>query len=477
MKIRIILLIIIVFFISCGKEKSALNKELLLTYYRLPEDSLKRMAVTFLLDNMMDQRSDIPGYSRSIITDSSSVKLLVPSYKTTPDSLVLNTKFLFSDINLAFDLWNKYPWANKTPPEIFLNYLLPYKIYGEEPANWRSFFSKKYKNTIRKMLQNIETESLINSTDEIYYKFLVDEVGQWFTYNYHPVRYSRYPGLNELMALKSSDCYGWSYLNVMILRSLGIPSTIDIIPLWGRKNGSHYTEVFWDNELQRFRTASGRELDHPAKVFRYTFKRQGVHTDSILPIINKPNIFLLNFLKHDHWLDVTHEHALTATVDYECNVSSGFAYICVFNYGQWIPIYWGKVKDGNVRFENMGTGILYRIAVPEKNSYKPASPVFCLNEKGNIIFFQPNRDEKKDLYLSQLNTGERSWVEAGKNYSLYYYDGTNDWTFFEAHKCEKDSLIVFKGIPSSTLYQLLDTEQKQRLERIFTYENGEQVWW
>jgi hypothetical protein len=399
-----------------------------------------------------------------------------PSYRISPDSTVINNQFLSKDIDKAFQLWNKYPWAVHVPFEVFLNYLLPYKIYREEPADWRSFFMQKYQDTVRIILKELETTDLYKSSNEIYYRILVNEVGQWFSYQDNPVMLAPHSGFNELITTKSGNCYGWSYLNVMILRSLGIPASIDNVPLWGRKNGSHCTEVFRDNEMKKFRTPSGREIKYPPKVFRYAYKIQNGWTDSIKPVI-KQAPFVLNFLKHDHWLDVTHEHTKTATVDYPVDTDLDFAYICVCNYGEWIPVYWGKVNDRKACFENMGTELLYRIAVPKGNTYEVISPVFLVDAKGNKTFFRPNQHKKATLHLSALNTGSRLGVEKGKSYSLYYADEKSNWILFGTQQCEKDSLITFEKVPSNTLYQLRDMQEERRLERIFTYESEEQIFW
>jgi hypothetical protein len=454
--------------LSCNFNKSLPDKEFFLSHYSLPEDSLKREAVTFLFENMTDQVSEIP---KSLKPESSL------SYKVCPDSIVLNGDFLTKDINRAFQLWNKYPWADNVPVDVFFNYLLPYKIYREEPADWRGFFMQKYQDSILVLLKEMETDDLYKSSNEIYYKILVDEVGQWFTYKDNPVIFAPHPGFNELMTVRSGNCFGWSYLNVLILRSLGIPSSIDNIPLWGRKNGGHSTDVFWDNEKQKFRTPSGRELKYPAKVFRYSFKIQNIWIDSMMPVIQKEP-FLLDFLKHNHWLDVTHEHTQTATVDYPINTESDFAYICVYSYGAWLPVYWGKTKDnGKVYFDNMGTEMLYRVALPRKNSFEVISPIFLLDSKKNKIFFKPNPSEKIKLQLSKLNTGSKSWVEKDKNYNLHYSDENSNWILFKTQKCITDSLIIFEQAPSHTFYLLQDPEGKRPLERIFTYEDGKQVFW
>jgi hypothetical protein len=263
----------------------------------------------------------------------------------------------------------------------------------------------------------------------------------------------------------------------MILRSLGIPSTIDIVPSWGQKNGSHATEIFRDNEAQKFRTPSGRELLNPAKVIRYTYKLQNIWTDSILPFIGNEQ-FMLGHLKHNHWLDVTDEHTKTTNIEYQMSTNVPFAYICVYNYGNWMPVFWGKMrKEGYLRFMNMCTNMLYRIAIPEGKSYKIVSSIFQIDSMGNKHFFSPDFYRTEQMKLYKLNTGERSWVEKKKKYALYYADSESNWHYLETETCETDSVIFFSKVPSQTLYRLLKYGGENKLERPFTYKNGEQIWW
>ncbi|MDR0744268.1 MAG: transglutaminase-like domain-containing protein [Tannerella sp.] len=444
-----------------------MNKKRLISDYHSIEDSLKRKAVVFLFDNMAEHTSDIPGNIW---------------YRRLPDSEILDNEFLTDDIDLAFRLWNKYPWADSVPVDIFMNYLLPYKVYGEEPSNWRSFFHQKYKDSLVSFMKTYSTDD-IKISNNLYYVILVDEVGSWFKYSSTSSFKARHPGLNELMETKSADCYGWSYLNVMILRSLGIPSAIDFLPLWGRKNGSHYTEVFWDNKEQKFRTASGRELyspEHslyPAKVFRFTYKNQSLWKDSIAPHTGQEP-FVLECLKNNHLKDVTDEHAQTATIDIRLNTTSDFAYICVFNYGEWHPVYWGRKQDDNTfRFENMGVNVMYRIAVPKGSGYEIASPIFICDSTGNHIHFSPCYDQKIEMSISKLNTGKQSWVEKGKIYGFYYLDEKSDWRLLNEQSSPADSTIIFENAPSGTLYLLQDKDATRRLARPFTYDNGKQIFW
>jgi hypothetical protein len=278
------------------------------------------------------------------------------------------------------------------------------------------------------------------------------------------------------MELKSADCLGWSYLNVMLLRAFGIPSSIDIIPLWGRKNGSHSTEVFWDSDLQKFRTASGRELYYPAKVFRYTYKIRNIWKDSIEPYINN-EYFILDLLKNNHLIDVTHEHTKTANIEYQYNTDKSFAYICVYNYGMWVPVYYGRNESGKFAFKNMGTELCYRIALPGKTRYEIISPVFKVDSAGEKIFYKPDHNKLIAMKLSKLNTGKSAWVDSGKVYNLYFHDEKGGWMLHSRQKCGENPLLIFHNVPSGTLYLLQENENGRHLERPFTYTNKNQIFY
>jgi hypothetical protein len=282
--------------------------------------------------------------------------------------------------------------------------------------------------------------------------------------------------MKELLNKDGHDCVGWAYLTVMIMRAIGIPATVDYVPAWGRKNGTHYTEVFWEDSLQSFRTPGGRELTAAAKVFRYTYKIQNPWQASIKPFI-KDNIFVLDYLKNGHLTDVTNEHKKTSDVVYKLDRATDFAYICVFNYGNWHPVYWGEVCNKICTFKNMGTNVLYRIAVPDKKGYQLASHIFQIDSLGNQTGFTPDFAQKDNLTLSKLNTGAKSFVEKGKVYSLYYYDGLNNWILSATKTCTEDSILFFENLPTRTLYKINDDQASGRLERPFTYENSEQVFW
>ena len=65
-------------------------------------------------------------------------------------------------------------------------------------------------------------------------------------------------------------------------------------------------------------------------------------------------------------------------------------------------------------------------------------------------------------------------VEIGDEYELVYWEN-GDWSLLGT-QIATHNVLIFKDVPSGGLYVLRD-KTKGHEERIFTYENGEQVWW
>ena len=488
-------------FLGCinRKESKFDINALIEKYSKNLSDSLKLECAIFLKENMNDIISETTTFYNLktkqevnisfdlIKSDSGIFRIMQQNNLTLKTQKLYDTAFMSNDlieknIEEAIVSWNKYPWNKNAPKDVFMNFLLPYKILNEKPENWRDYFFYKYKDSINYRLAKYFSDTSKNyliDPNDLYYQIIVDDVGRWFNYNLTFTKLDEAPSLSELLYTKKGDCLQSAYLSTYILRSIGIPTAIDIVPIWGSRNSGHASEVFWDGK-SRMRAASGRNFDRPAKVFRLSFKKQNIWKDSISPYVKKDS-FLLSNLKNNHWLDVTGEHTNTITVQYTIrkNISVSFAYICVDNYEEWQPIYWGIVdKNNNVSFKNMGCNMLYRFAVPDGEGYKIISQVLKVDSLGNSsIYNGPKEKTHQNLYLTKLNTGARTWVEKGKDYALYFLDKKDNWQKAGTQICTKDSIITFKNIPTNGFYRLIDLNSNHKLERIFTYENGEQKWW
>lgn len=73
-----------------------------------------------------------------------------------------------------------------------------------------------------------------------------------------------------------------------------------------------------------------------------------------------------------------------------------------------------------------------------------------------------------------LSRNDGNCIEIGDDYELVYW-GDNRWKSLGRQKAEK-AYLTFPDCPLGALY-LLHNHTKGREERIFTYEDGKQVWW
>lgn len=268
---------------------------------------------------------------------------------------------------------------------------------------------------------------------------------------------------------------------------MGIPSTIDIVPLWGSRNGSHATEVFYrkietnPNEYTySFKPSKGSFLNRPAKVFRFSFKKVNVWDDSIKALIEPQKSYIPEFLKSNHLLDVTDQYADVSNLKYTFlnRQSDKLAYICVFNYGQWMPLFYGRITNSRFAiFNKMSKNMLYQVGVPEGSSYKFVDRAFILDSSGKMIYSEPNTNVRIKIKIQKINEGENSWVKANSKYALSILNKKNYWEVVSVKYCETDSVLNFDKIPSNSFYRLKEIGTNHNLERIFLCKNDKIIWY
>lgn len=61
-------------------------------------------------------------------------------------------------------------------------------------------------------------------------------------------------------------------------------------------------------------------------------------------------------------------------------------------------------------------------------------------------------------------------------YELFYIDESGQWASAGKQTADRDDLLIYEQIPQGTLYWLRNYTRGKE-ERIFTYEDGKQVWW
>lgn len=485
---------------SCKRSNDKLNWDTLIEEYsENPADSIKLEAIYFLRNNIKNHVSDTLSFKSSIgkhglsvfsdtlreaglrnIIENGDINVAV---EKVPDVELLTNSFIKQQLEAAFQSWNRYPWAKKVPKGIFFDYLLPYKIFGERPDQWREYLSSYYDSIIKSELNRYDAtadKNSVNFGNELYYTLVVNQLGNLLKYDLSYLKLADYPSFRELIISGKGDCIRGAYMAVYALRSAGLPAAMDVISAWGSKNGGHAAEVFWNDSQQKMQAPSGRGLHRASKIIRFSYSLRNAWTDSIQPAIGA-NPFELPHLMNDHWHDVTAEH--TTVSDIVVNLdnsleSQPFAYICVYNYGQWQPVYWGSVKDGKAAFRNMGRNIIYTIGIPHKNGgFTTPQNAFLLDKDGVLHDIIPSGKFDGQLNLKKINSGADAWLKKGTTYTLFQFTG-NNWSALKTVRCEKDSMIVFNNnVRENAVYRLREDNNNRELERPFLYRDGQQIWY
>lgn len=381
----------------------------------------------------------------------------------------------------------KYRWNDNLPDSIFLKYLLPYKVINEYPEDWRAHYAPMLTHTLDTLNQaltydhwDIKGYSLVNQAGMKITES--DHFAGFWSYKGDARSFNTYPSLSELYCFRQGTCYYGANLFVYIMRSSGIPSTVDEIPIWGNQNGRHAYEVVYNQDKHVFEPGErhGIKLVGPAKVLRRTFHRVGKYSDEILPLI-KNNPFPLPFLKHDYWYDSTEDSNDTKDISLSIPqkfADLGYALIYVLNYNNWTPLYYGKVNGDKVIFPNMGTGVIYRAGNVINGQHQFFTTPFMLQENGSLRFPRIDESNTTSITVEKINHGALSQVEAGENYTLLVMKENGQWQKIETKTCQTKGKLTFPKVPSDVFYLLSSPSDQRNLARIFLIdEDGTQVFY
>ncbi len=321
-------------------------------YARHPGDSLKWRAACFLIENMPGhatgysyttercrQMNSYPFFTRKTLDICLGV-YEQEDLEKIEDITTIKADFLIQHIDSAYAQFQRYPWTRDLPFDMFLDYILPYRLEYEQLDLWRDSFhitSNSIKNYLRREERKYEVFASILKFQE-------------------PAGYPGYMHYSELVGQNlHMDCRYMFLAEVFHARALGLPCALDFIPYYPNRNGYHY----WRKLLSGFRkntTIYGAPASKAAKVYRRTY----AHNFSLRPGHGEyvPSFFCDPFNR-----DVTDEYFQTETIrvraEWNMPARLRYGYLCVFNNLNWCPIARGEHNGEDVVFDNMGKDILY----------------------------------------------------------------------------------------------------------------------
>ena len=148
----------------------------------------------------------------------------------------LTSEFLVEEVRLAYLAWQKSPWKNGVPKEIFFNNILPYANINERRDTWRKDFNEKYSP----LIEGVTSPSIAAAR-------LNQKLFPLINVRYSTQRPKADQSPYESIKSGTASCTGLSVLLIDACRAVGIPARFVGTPLWSDKSGNHSWVEVWDN--------------------------------------------------------------------------------------------------------------------------------------------------------------------------------------------------------------------------------------
>ncbi len=486
---------------AAGDNKIELKKTLI--HYASGDDSLKLQAAFYLIANMeghcyvtyilQDTAGAEVDFDALDYPDYAALKVAYDTLETRYgeldfdrkekiyDSDIITADFLIKQIDYAFKAWREKPWATGLSFESFCEYVLPYRGSGEPLEDWRETFWEKYKD--------IETE-MHNPSDPVEAAALInDDIKSWFTFDPRFYYHLTDQGLAEMLENGLGRCEDMTNMTIYAMRANGLAVTSDYTPHWANAGNNHAWNVIVapDGRVVPFMGAERnpgkyRLANKLARAYRKMFGKQKEN----LVFQEKKQEKMPRWLAGKNYRDVTADYTDVCDVNIafrqEVPDSVDIAYLCVFNSGEWRAIHWGRIENSSTVFTDMGTDIAYLPALYLNEEIVPFGAPFILQPDGAIRELQP--DNERTISARPVSTTrrkqevstdgiEKTFLTSGQEYELFYW--ADDWQSL-GMSVAGDKPIVFKEVPAGCLYWLVEKDSDHE-ERIFTIEDGRQVWW
>lgn len=409
---------------------------------------------------------------------------------------------IINNIELAFYAW-EMPWARHVDFNSFCEYILPNRVGMEPTFNWRKKVLSKFKDTIE--YKKMSTTNVCITINDSLKNFVYNRL--WERHTHSP------EGIINLIKARGGNCAQRISYNEFVHRALGIAITKDFTPCWANRNWNHSWNVFLSEsgKFQDFEAFAHKkdfwkvikmkhskyELDSTgqrildksmegkgvrfAKVFRKTFSKP-LSTFKALNQNRLPEQDIPRVFKDEYYLDVTDEYTDVVSLKYKLDknlyFNNGFAYLSVYNNGDWYPTSWSFVDSSfNATFQKTATKIVYLPSFYKQENVTPASCPIIVDSMGVILKLIPNWENTISASLQRIHPVIKSdTVIPNHRYELFYWD--DGWKSLGKKKATSNK-IEFQNLPTNCLYLLyhIDRKKTDQQERIFTIKNSNQVWW
>lgn len=374
------------------------------------------------------------------------------------DAKVITADYLIENIDLAFDVWKRYPWNRSLGFEDFCELILPYRIGDEPLSSWRKLYHDYYTAILDSAYQGNDVIEACNTVDKelkrVYYRYDTD-----FSIPHQRADFLFYHRLGYCREVCDITLYA--------MRASGIPVASEYFVRSPEYQQPHFWTTLRDttgkfvqfgfNEFEASRINPGTDGRKKGKVYRYCFGVQEEPFSGITEDKNVPLLFKNRFIK-----DVTHyywENEVTVPLQ---SSHEKYIYLGVFSPTGWVPVDIASYEKGKVTFRNLEPDIIYQPLISDGQSHRAAGYPF-IYRKDSICLLKPDTTSMKKAVLKRkMSLGEsiRKFLYRGIIGSKI--EGSMDVSF-----SSPDLLYQFNDTLTSNYYELVppDINKKYRYIR------------
>lgn len=278
------------------------------------------------------------------------------------DRDTITSEFLIQTVEDAFSL-KQVPHLAYIPDEVFFKYVLPYRIGNELIDPWRT--------TLRPLANLIAEENNQPNADSI--ALAVNQyVNTHFSFDKRFLKNAFEQHTDTLLLTGTGNDRDLSWLKVKLLRTLGIPATVDYIPYLADSSHSYHFAVYYatDSSFKPLLSKNDEDLLSNAALIPKVYRRVYHQLDSSLFALKSIQKTTPPYLGHYHYLDVTEHYTETKNLVYKGPCPDSIIYISVFNDGKWRAVDWAICKEETAAFKNVGSEPSYQFGFLDNETKK-----------------------------------------------------------------------------------------------------------
>lgn len=457
-------------FFLAGTNKAELEK--VLAYYE--KDSLKRKAACFLIENMIGKGTiayqfykkghqfcelDTYYFANEAELEKEVRAGLFLKKPEMPDLKIITARYLIDNIELAFKVRERYPWCKRLSFDRFCREILPYRVKNEEPGNWRQFYYSRYRDLADSLAATGgDLETVVYALNQIVGKRYLPAAA------FIPGDFS----YTLIEHLGGGTCDHLALNAVQLMRALGIPLYLDLLPYHGKINGGH--------AYNSFLTESNKLL------FFSPYEREPERNKWLAPLIlrvdyeiNEKNS-LLSHNPYNRLLtsltlrNVTAQYFKVTDVSlHSLSVSDQMVYLTTYNRAQFKAVAEAEVKDGTVTFQDLTCGLLYFPMLLKDDFFMPVSSPFIIREDGVVVPLQ-TRSISTSLDMVPVYDVNKVIDPGHLLYQLFYWE--NRWKLLAETSSAGSGYLNFGPVPYRSLFLVKGNTPVGSMQRPFLIENG-----